>query len=93
VNKRKRREGAIKKGKEGEGGVEGMRLRSETDLVLCVLEVEDKTTVLVLVLWVYVLMQVEQLLLHIVSNGLHISLLQTLHVQGVLTPKCKVTII
>ena len=57
------------------------------DLVLQVLEVEDEASVLVLVLWVDVLMQVEQLLFNVMRNGLNLALLQVLHVRCVLTAK------
>ena len=60
---------------------------SQTHLVFDVLEVEDEAAVLVLVPGIDVLVQVEQLLLNVVGNGLHVTLLQILHVRCILTPE------
>ena len=59
---------------------------SKQALILCVLEIEDKTAILVLVFGVDVLVQVEQLLFNIMSYALHFRLRDLGHVRGLFTP-------
>ena len=76
---------------EDQGSKVKGQARHEKYLVLGILEVEDKTPILILVLWVDVLMEVEQLLLDVMSNGFHFALLQIFHICRILTTKNKQT--